>query len=75
MQALLVLLSIAALSLLVSSRALDAGRFPALARLAASGFLFLIFGVLVGRRWWGCSPRATWKTSAPWWRSVWAPRG
>lgn len=48
MQALLVLLSIAALSLLASSRALDPGRFPALARLAASGFLFLIFGVLVG---------------------------
>ncbi|WP_164018091.1 sodium:proton exchanger [Pyxidicoccus trucidator] len=48
MQALLVLLSIAALSLLASSRALDPGRFPALARLAASGFLFLIFGVLMG---------------------------
>jgi hypothetical protein len=47
-QALLVLLSIAALSLLVSSRALDPGRFPALARLAASGFLFLLFGVLLG---------------------------
>ena len=48
MQALLVLLTIAALSLLASSRALDAGRFPALARLAASGFLFLIVGVLLG---------------------------
>ncbi|NMO21129.1 sodium:proton exchanger [Pyxidicoccus fallax] len=48
MQALLVFLSIAALSLLASSRALDPGRFPALARLAASGFLFLIVGVLLG---------------------------
>ncbi|MFP2934795.1 sodium:proton exchanger, partial [Pyxidicoccus sp. 3LG] len=48
MQALLVLLTIAALSLLASSRALDPGRFPALTRLAASGFLFLLFGVLLG---------------------------
>ncbi|MCP3142373.1 sodium:proton exchanger [Pyxidicoccus xibeiensis] len=48
MQALLVLLTIAALSLLVSNRALDPGRFPALTRLAASGFLFLLFGILVG---------------------------
>lgn len=48
MQALLVFLSIAALSLLASSRALDPGRFPALARLAASGFLFLLVGVLLG---------------------------
>jgi hypothetical protein len=47
-QALLVFLSIAALSLLASSRALDPGRFPALARLAASGFLFLLGGVLLG---------------------------
>jgi hypothetical protein len=47
-QALLVFLTIAALSLLASSRALDPGRFPALARLAASGFLFLLGGVLLG---------------------------
>jgi hypothetical protein len=47
-QALLVLLSIAALSLLASSRGLDPGRFPALARLAASGFLFLLMGILLG---------------------------
>ncbi len=48
MQALLVFLSIAALSLLASSRALDPGRFPALARLAASGFLFVLLGILLG---------------------------
>ncbi|MCE9670089.1 cation:proton antiporter [Myxococcus stipitatus] len=48
MQALLVFLAIAALSLLASSPALDPGRFPALARLAASGFLFLLFGVVLG---------------------------
>jgi len=47
-QALLVFLSIAALSLLASSRALDPGRFPALARLAASGFLFVLLGILLG---------------------------
>ncbi|AKF81622.1 hypothetical protein SAMN05443572_103659 [Myxococcus fulvus] len=48
MQALLVFLAIAALSLLASSPALDPGRFPALARLAAGGFLFLLFGVVLG---------------------------
>ncbi|WP_426752272.1 sodium:proton exchanger [Myxococcus sp. Y35] len=48
MQALLVFLSIAALSLLASSRALDPGRFPALARLAASGFLFVLLGIFLG---------------------------
>lgn len=48
MQALLVFLAIAALSLLASSPALDPARFPALARLAAGGFLFLIFGVVLG---------------------------
>ncbi|MCP3103948.1 sodium:proton exchanger [Myxococcus sp. K15C18031901] len=48
MQALLVFLAIAALSLLASSPALDPARFPALARLAASGFLFLLFGVVLG---------------------------
>ncbi|MBZ4374656.1 sodium:proton exchanger [Corallococcus sp. AS-1-6] len=49
MQALLVFLIVAALSLLASSRSLlDPGRFPALARLAASGLLFLIFGALLG---------------------------
>ncbi|WP_223631737.1 sodium:proton exchanger [Corallococcus sp. EGB] len=49
MQALLVFLIIAALSLLASSRSLLApGRFPALAQLAASGLLFLIFGALLG---------------------------
>ncbi|RKH51863.1 sodium:proton exchanger [Corallococcus sp. AB049A] len=49
MQALLVFLIVAALSLLASSRSLlDPGRFPALAQLAASGLLFLIFGALLG---------------------------
>ncbi|WNG37124.1 sodium:proton exchanger [Archangium violaceum] len=49
MQALLVLLAIAALSLLASSRTvLDPGRFPALAQLAASGLLFLAFGAVMG---------------------------
>ncbi|TQF09368.1 sodium:proton exchanger, partial [Myxococcus llanfairpwllgwyngyllgogerychwyrndrobwllllantysiliogogogochensis] len=48
MQALLVFLAIAALSLLASSPALDSARFPALARLAAGGFLFLLFGVVLG---------------------------
>ncbi|AGC45362.1 sodium/hydrogen exchanger family protein [Myxococcus stipitatus DSM 14675] len=48
MQALLVFLAIAALSLLASSPALDPSRFPSLARLAASGFLFLLFGVVLG---------------------------
>ncbi|NBD11090.1 MULTISPECIES: sodium:proton exchanger [Corallococcus] len=49
MQALLVFLIVAALSLLASSRSLlDPARFPALAQLAASGLLFLIFGVLLG---------------------------
>ncbi|HEX8434232.1 sodium:proton exchanger [Archangium sp.] len=49
MQALLVFLAIAALSLLASHRAmLDPGRFPALAQLAASGLLFLAFGALLG---------------------------
>ncbi|RJS25258.1 sodium:proton exchanger [Corallococcus sp. H22C18031201] len=49
MQALLVFLAIAALSLLASSRALlDPGRHPALAQLAASGLLFLVFGTLLG---------------------------
>ncbi|MCP3162096.1 cation:proton antiporter domain-containing protein [Myxococcus qinghaiensis] len=48
MQALLVFLAIAALSLLASSPALDPARFPALARLAAGGFLFLLFGVVLG---------------------------
>lgn len=49
MQALLVFLAIAALSLLASSRtALDPGRFPALAQLAASGLLFLALGAVVG---------------------------
>ncbi len=49
MQALLVFLAIAALSLLASSRTLlDPGRFPGVARLAASGLLFLIFGALLG---------------------------
>jgi hypothetical protein len=48
-QALLVFLAIAALSLLASSRtALDPGRFPALAQLAASGLLFLALGAVVG---------------------------
>ncbi|WP_375759386.1 sodium:proton exchanger [Corallococcus exercitus] len=49
MQALLVFLIVAALSLLASSRSLlDPGRFPALAQLAASGLLFLVFGALLG---------------------------
>ncbi|WP_233595875.1 MULTISPECIES: sodium:proton exchanger [Corallococcus] len=49
MQALLVFLIVAALSLLASSRSLlDPARFPALAQLAASGLLFLIFGALLG---------------------------
>ncbi|MFL5352948.1 sodium:proton exchanger [Archangium sp.] len=49
MQALLVLLAIAALSLLASSRtAMDPGRFPALAQLAASGLLFLALGAVMG---------------------------
>jgi hypothetical protein len=48
-QALLVLLAIAALSLLASSRTvLDPGRFPALAQLAASGLLFLAIGAVMG---------------------------
>jgi hypothetical protein len=48
-QALLVFLIVAALSLLSSSRTLLApGRFPALAQLSASGLLFLIFGALLG---------------------------
>jgi hypothetical protein len=48
-QALLVFLAIAALSLLASSRAaMDPGRFPALAQLAASGLLFLALGAVVG---------------------------
>jgi hypothetical protein len=48
-QALLVLLAIAALSLLASSRTvLDPGRFPALAQLAASGLLFLVIGAVMG---------------------------
>jgi hypothetical protein len=48
-QALLVFLSIAALSLLASSRAaLDPGRFPAVAQLAASGLLFLALGAVLG---------------------------
>lgn len=49
MKALLVILAIAALSLVASSRTLlDPGRFPAVAQLAASGLLFLVFGVLLG---------------------------
>ncbi|MBM7116182.1 sodium:proton exchanger [Archangium primigenium] len=49
MQALLVLLAIAALSLLASDRrVLDPGRSAALAQLAASGLLFLALGALVG---------------------------
>jgi hypothetical protein len=48
-QALLVFLAIAALSLLASSRTvLDPGRFPAVAHLAASGLLFLAIGALLG---------------------------
>ncbi|HSP82021.1 MAG TPA: sodium:proton exchanger, partial [Myxococcaceae bacterium] len=49
MQALLVFLAIAALSLLASNRTLmDPGRFPAVAQLAASGLLFLAFGAVLG---------------------------
>ena len=49
MQALLVFLAIAALSLLASSRAVMApGRYPALAQLAASGLLFLAIGAVMG---------------------------
>ncbi|MDY7231073.1 sodium:proton exchanger [Hyalangium rubrum] len=49
MQALLVFLAIAALSLLASSRTLlDPSRFPGVAQLAASGLLFLVFGALLG---------------------------
>ncbi|WP_225411225.1 cation:proton antiporter [Stigmatella hybrida] len=49
MQALLVVLAIAALSLLASSRTfLDAARLPGLAQLAASGLLFLLFGAVLG---------------------------
>ncbi|XXF81474.1 sodium:proton exchanger [Myxococcaceae bacterium GXIMD 01537] len=49
MQALLVFLAIAALSLVASSRTLlDPGRFPAVAQLAASGLSFLVFGALLG---------------------------
>ena len=49
MQALLVFLAVAALSLIASSRTLlDPGRFPGIAQLAASGLLFLIFGALLG---------------------------
>jgi hypothetical protein len=48
-QALLVFLAVAALSLLASSRLiLDPGRFPGVAQLAASGLLFLLFGALLG---------------------------
>jgi hypothetical protein len=48
-QALLVFLAIAALSLLASSRTLlDPGRLPGVAQLAASGLIFLIFGALLG---------------------------
>ncbi|ATB33968.1 sodium:proton exchanger [Melittangium boletus] len=49
MQALLVLLAIAALSLLASDRrVLDPGRSPAMAQLAASGLLFLALGAVMG---------------------------
>lgn len=49
MQALLVFLAIAALSLVASSRALlDPGRFPALAQVVASGLSFLVLGALLG---------------------------
>lgn len=49
MKALFVILAIAALSLVASSRTLLVpGRFPAVAQLAASGLLFLVIGVLVG---------------------------
>jgi hypothetical protein len=48
-QALLVFLAIAALSLLASSRTLlDPSRLPGVAQLAASGLIFLIFGALLG---------------------------
>ena len=49
MQALLVFLAIAALSLLASHRApMALGRVPALARLSASGLLFVVFGACLG---------------------------
>ncbi|WP_224363241.1 sodium:proton exchanger [Hyalangium versicolor] len=49
MQALLVFLAIAALSLLASSRTLlDPSRLPGVAPLAASGLIFLLFGALLG---------------------------
>ncbi|MBN1204556.1 MAG: sodium:proton exchanger [Myxococcaceae bacterium] len=49
MQALLVFLAIAALSVLASSRTLlDPSRLPGVAQLAASGLLFLIFGAILG---------------------------
>lgn len=49
MQALLVFLAIAALSLLASSRTLlDPSRLPGVAQLAASGLTFLVFGALLG---------------------------
>ncbi|KFE70026.1 hypothetical protein [Hyalangium minutum] len=49
MQALLVFLAIAALSLLASSRILlDPSRLPGVAQLAASGLTFLVFGILLG---------------------------
>ncbi len=49
MQALLVFLAIAALSLIASSRTLlDPGRFPSVAQLMASGLSFLVFGALLG---------------------------
>jgi hypothetical protein len=48
-QALLVFLAIAALSLLASSRTLlDPSRLPGVAQLAASGLIFLIFGAILG---------------------------
>jgi hypothetical protein len=48
-QALLVFIAIAALSLLASSRTvLDPSRLPGVAQLAASGLIFLIFGALLG---------------------------
>ncbi|MFL5348221.1 MAG: sodium:proton exchanger [Hyalangium sp.] len=49
MQALLVFLAIAALSLLASSRTLlDPSRLPGVAPLVASGLIFLVFGALLG---------------------------
>lgn len=49
MQALLVFLAVAALSVLASNRRLlEAGRFFQLAQLSASGLLFLVLGTLVG---------------------------